>query len=224
MSPEFRLRIGYKKQGRGAYLSHLEVIRALERTVRRAQLPYAITQGFSPHMKVAFGPALGVGTASRAEYFDVIVTEFINPDQALNRLQVVASDVLVPFACGYVSSREPSLSAAVNILQYQVIVEGDVDIKTDIPEHFEIEQRGKIKAYDALNVLPEPISVTQVDDIAIVRFTIRATPQGTLRPDSLMKFLMDEGDGVVEGVRITYERTATLIEQAGGTWVEPLSS
>ena len=53
----FRLRLTFAKQGRLAMLSHLEVARALERTVRRAGLPYAVSQGFSPHMLIAFGAA-----------------------------------------------------------------------------------------------------------------------------------------------------------------------
>ena len=44
----FRLRVGYCKQGRLALLSHLEIARALERAVRRAALPFAVSQGFSP--------------------------------------------------------------------------------------------------------------------------------------------------------------------------------
>ena len=61
---EFRLRVGFSKLDRAALLSHLELLHAIERIVRRAQLPYAITQGFHPHMKLAFGPALSVGVAS----------------------------------------------------------------------------------------------------------------------------------------------------------------
>ena len=60
------LRVRYGKTGRLRFLSHLEVMRACERSVRRAGLPYSVTQGFSPKMKVAFGPALPVGTAGRA--------------------------------------------------------------------------------------------------------------------------------------------------------------
>lgn len=58
----FRMRITFAKQGRLALLSHLEVARAIEAVpVRRAQLPFAVSQGFSPHMKIAFGAALPVG-------------------------------------------------------------------------------------------------------------------------------------------------------------------
>ena len=61
MGEGFRLRVRYSISGRLAYLSHLETIRSMERVIRRAGLPFAITEGFNPHMKVAFGPALPVG-------------------------------------------------------------------------------------------------------------------------------------------------------------------
>jgi radical SAM-linked protein len=221
MTPDFRLRVEYQKSDRGAFLSHLEVIRALERMVRRAKLPFAITQGFNPHMKIAFGPALGVGTAARSEHFDITLADFIDPDDALNRMKEVASEVLMPMRCGYISPRDPSLSAVVTILQYQIVVEGKVTIKTDIPEHFDIEQKGKTKTHHALKVLPEGSVVTQVDDIAIVKFTVRATPEGTLRPDSFMKYLLG-ADYDAPTTRINYERIATFIEDEKGSWNEPL--
>ncbi len=70
----FRLRVYFRKSGRCAMLSHLEVARALERAVRRAGLPYAISQGFSPHMKIAFGAALPVGVGGARECFDLQMT------------------------------------------------------------------------------------------------------------------------------------------------------
>lgn len=53
----FRLRVRYGKRDRLKYLGHLEVIHTIERIVRRAGLPYAVTQGFSPHMRVGFSSA-----------------------------------------------------------------------------------------------------------------------------------------------------------------------
>ena len=50
----FRLRVRYGKRDRLKYLGHLELIHTIERIVRRAGLPYAVTQGFSPHMRVGF--------------------------------------------------------------------------------------------------------------------------------------------------------------------------
>ena len=83
----FRLRATYCKQGRLALLSHLEVARALERAVRRAGLPFAVSQGFSPHMKIAFGAALPVGVGGTCELFDLQMTRYVPPDEVLEALQ-----------------------------------------------------------------------------------------------------------------------------------------
>lgn len=50
----FRLRVRYGKRDRLKYLGHLEVIHTIERIVRRAGLPYAVTQGFSRTCAWAF--------------------------------------------------------------------------------------------------------------------------------------------------------------------------
>lgn len=82
----FRLRVRYGKRDRLKYLGHLEVIHTIERIVRRAGLPYAVTQGFSPHMRVGFSSALPVGTSSTCEWYDLFMTEFVALDEAFERL------------------------------------------------------------------------------------------------------------------------------------------
>ncbi|MFM7508748.1 MAG: TIGR03936 family radical SAM-associated protein, partial [Actinomycetota bacterium] len=50
-----RLRVRYNKRGRVRFLSHRDVARCLERAVRRAGLPVAYSQGFSPRARLHFG-------------------------------------------------------------------------------------------------------------------------------------------------------------------------
>ncbi|WP_270297726.1 TIGR03936 family radical SAM-associated protein, partial [Eggerthella sinensis] len=59
----------------------------LERAVRRAGLPFAVSQGFSPHMKIAFGAALPVGVGGTHELFDGQLTRYVPADEALEALQ-----------------------------------------------------------------------------------------------------------------------------------------
>ena len=94
----FRLRVVYAKRGRVAMLSHLEVARALERAVRRADLPFAVTNGFSPHMRIAFGAALPVGVGGTAEFFDLFMRSYVAPDKALAALQAASAPDLMPSA------------------------------------------------------------------------------------------------------------------------------
>mgnify|MGYP000919467109 FL=1 len=70
-------RVGFVKERDLRYLSHLELFRTIERGIRRAGLEMVFSEGFHPHPKLSFGPALSVGIASRDEYFDMeLVQEY----------------------------------------------------------------------------------------------------------------------------------------------------
>jgi len=65
------VRIRFTKRGKVRFTSHRDVARIYERAVRRARLPIAYTEGFSPRPKMSFGLALSTGHESEAEYLDI---------------------------------------------------------------------------------------------------------------------------------------------------------
>lgn len=122
----FRLRVRYVKQGRLRYLGHLEVLHTIERIVRRAGLPYAVTQGFSPHMRAGFSAALPVGSSSSCEWFDVFLTELVPAFDALERLRAAAPVDLSPQEAGYVDVRADALTAFITRAEYRIGLFGAV--------------------------------------------------------------------------------------------------
>jgi radical SAM-linked protein len=74
-----RLRIRFAKMGRVRWTSHRDVARMWERALRRARVPVAYTEGFSPRPKLSFGLALPTGCESKAEYLDVALREPVAP-------------------------------------------------------------------------------------------------------------------------------------------------
>jgi radical SAM family uncharacterized protein len=70
-APYSTYRIRFAKVGRAAFLGHLDLVRLLARSFRRADLPLAMTRGFSPKPRISFGPALGLGVPSLGELMDV---------------------------------------------------------------------------------------------------------------------------------------------------------
>ncbi|MEI8261382.1 MAG: TIGR03936 family radical SAM-associated protein, partial [Actinomycetes bacterium] len=63
-----KLRLRYAKRGRLRFSSHRDFQRALERALRRADIPMAYSAGFHPHPKVSYANAAPTGVASEAEY------------------------------------------------------------------------------------------------------------------------------------------------------------
>jgi radical SAM-linked protein len=69
-----KVRVRYTKEGKVRFTSHRDGARIWERALRRALLPVAYTEGFSPRPKISFGLALPTGYESDAEFLDVDLT------------------------------------------------------------------------------------------------------------------------------------------------------
>jgi radical SAM-linked protein len=98
-----RVRVRYAKRGPLRFTSHRDFARAFERAVRRAGVPIAYSQGFTPHPKISYASAAPTGVASEAEYLEIGLRTPVEPawlraalDAALSPgldvLEVVAAD------------------------------------------------------------------------------------------------------------------------------------
>jgi radical SAM family uncharacterized protein/radical SAM-linked protein len=81
-----RYRFVYEKLGAAAFLSHLDVIRALPRAFRRLELPLHYSRGFHPKPEMSFGPALSLGVASLCEVVDVKLAAVIDANGLVENL------------------------------------------------------------------------------------------------------------------------------------------
>ncbi len=87
--PPVLYRLTYAKLGPARWLSHLELVSAVYRALRRAALPLAFTGGYHPLPRVAFHGALPVGVESLCECLDVALTRPCSPEMLVDRLNAV---------------------------------------------------------------------------------------------------------------------------------------
>lgn len=66
-----KVRVRYTKLGKVRFLSHRDLARVWERSLRRAEVRVAYSEGFSPRPKLSFGLALSTGHESLGEYLDI---------------------------------------------------------------------------------------------------------------------------------------------------------
>ena len=201
---DFRLRVTYAETGRLVMLSHLEVARALERAVRRAGLPYAVSQGFSPHMKQAFGSALPVGVGGTEEIFDVTLTEFVPPEKALSLLQKASAPDLMPWAARYITKDETAASAAFPRSTYEAVLEArapEVDVASTVaglamPESITIVRKKKERVLVPSEFLVGSMKTNiccegeASNARASIRFTLESKATGSLRADVLLEHML----------------------------------
>ena len=114
-----RFRFVFSKTGDARWLSHRQLMDALERMVRAAGLPVRYTEGFSPHIRLSMGPALPVGYAGRAEYFDVDCTA------PLRKQHLARANALLPDGVEILDARPllpgaPKLGRLVAAARYRI--------------------------------------------------------------------------------------------------------
>jgi radical SAM-linked protein len=70
-----KVRVRFSKHGKVRFTSHRDVARIWERALRKATVPVAYSEGFSPRPKLSFGLALPTGHESLGEYLDVDIKD-----------------------------------------------------------------------------------------------------------------------------------------------------
>jgi len=75
-----RVRIRYTKRGRLRFTSHRDIGRAVERALRRADVPVALSSGFNPHPRISYAGAAPTGAASEAEYLEIALAAPMAPE------------------------------------------------------------------------------------------------------------------------------------------------
>lgn len=231
-----RLRVRYAKRGRMRFASVRDFQRALERALRRAQVPVAYSQGYSPHPRISYLPAVPTGVASEAEYVEVALQDVVDPtrvaydlDDALpDGLDVVCAveasgtslgELLTgPAAASHWQITMPGvtadeLGAAVNVLLAR---ESVVLARTTKSGRTQIDLRA------ALVSTAVRTEHTDQGICAILQAVVRhGTP--SVRPDDILAGLRD-----VAGLAPPMPPVATRLEQGPldektGTVLDPLS-
>lgn len=81
-----RYLIKYTKEGEIKFISHLDLMRTIQRVIRRAKLPIEYSKGFNPHMSLSIAQPLSVGVYSCGEYLDAVFTEELNEEAIVHAL------------------------------------------------------------------------------------------------------------------------------------------
>ena len=72
------------------FISHLDLMRTIQRIIRRSGVPIEYSKGFNPHMALSLAQPLSVGVYSDGEYMDIVLTEEMKVADLLERLNEAA--------------------------------------------------------------------------------------------------------------------------------------
>jgi radical SAM-linked protein len=118
-----RYRVWYAKTGDLRWLSHLDLVRALQRGFRRAGIPVTYSQGFHPGPLMSFGPALALGMEGSAEVFDFESSQVLDADDVAARLRTALPADLRVSAVQALAAGAPPLSRCIDLGEYRAWID-----------------------------------------------------------------------------------------------------
>lgn len=72
---KYEVRGVFEKTGRAKFISHLDLVRTMQRAMKRSKIPVWYTQGFNPRIYLNFPLALSLGVESSVEVMDFEIIE-----------------------------------------------------------------------------------------------------------------------------------------------------
>lgn len=76
----------FEKAPRLRHIGHLDLMRAMQRALRRSDLPLRYSQGFNPHILLNFAAPLSVGMPGKRELMEVPLEREVSPEEFLEKL------------------------------------------------------------------------------------------------------------------------------------------
>jgi radical SAM-linked protein len=192
-----RLRVTFTRGEEVKYVTHLDLMRFWERALRRAEIPVAYSEGFSPHPQIAMAAPLPVGVTSEGELMDVFLERVMTPRALVDQITPELPPAVRIVRVEEVGLTLPSLQAEVRAAEYDVDIESNDAAGTrnavdallaaeTLP--WEHKRDDETKAYD-LRALIHDITVTQCEGSLRLTMLLRADNSGSGRPEQVVMAL-----------------------------------
>ena len=195
----------YSKTGNLKYISHLDVLRFIQRSIKRAGIKAKYSEGFNPHMKTSFGYPLSLGIESIGEYFEVDLDEKIEPEVFIKKMNAVMPKEMQILKAAY-SEDGDSLMKRCAYASYLINVEADIDVSR-LNEYFDqmltqgviFERQKKNKKNQSvtreLNTkdLITYLRADKINNNVRIMAVIKTQETGSMKVEELIKLIKDKG-------------------------------
>lgn len=204
------------------HIGHLDLMRTMQRALRRSNLPIAYSKGFSPHVQLSFAAPLSVGIVGLREAMDVPLAEPVEEEAFLASINEALPPSLQARKARLLEDGFPSLMALVAASRYTLEAGDGPNVQAALAQMQPFltldtyMAMRKTKSGEALcNIRPLVQEAHQEGDR--LHLVLEATPQGSLKPGLLMKCLCEMAD--VEEFPFLAIREEILCRDSGGKLV-----
>ena len=191
-----RLRLRFGRGEEVKFISHLDVVRFWERAFRRAQIPLAYSQGFTPHPRISVAAPLAVGVTSEAEFMDVWLNRWMPPESFTMRVKDQLPQGFDIFDVREMGLSIPSLQSCLAFAEYRVELRSEKtgqDVSASICSLLQAKEfpwhhaRGDKMHFYNLRALIDDLWVASYHDfLYVLGMRLRCDANGSGRPEQVV--------------------------------------
>ena len=183
----------YSKENEGIYISHLDFLRTIGRSLRRGGLPVKYSEGFNPHVCLSFASPLSVGISSQCEMFVCELTSDVEPDDFKERLNgaLPKSIRVINVIRGEVDFSKIAYA------DYEIKTEGDItpeEIQKFLSKNEILMDKKTKKGIKETDIKMDIFSIE--GNNKVYKATLKTGNQGNLKPmlliDAIKKYISPE--------------------------------
>lgn len=215
-----KMLVVFQKSPRLRHIGHLDLMRAMQRALRRSDLPLKYSQGFNPHILLTFASPLSVGFSGEREVMEVPLERPVSENVFFDKLSATLPEGTPLVSVRAVDDAHPAPMARLTAASYRLLLSGDVEkIGKALPAFI---SRDAIPAMRKTKTGEKPCDLRpMIFDLRLMGDTMYATlafnEKATCKPDLLLDALCAFADCARVSARVT--RTQLLAEDVQGSFV-----
>jgi len=114
--------VAFEKGEALRHIGHLDLMRTMQRALRRSGLPIKYSNGFNPHIRLSFAAPLSVGVIGRHELMEVPLEDGTSEETFMNEMNAVLPSCMRITACRAISDEFPALMSLVAGADYRIVI------------------------------------------------------------------------------------------------------
>lgn len=205
----YRYRILYHKAAPIKYTSNLDLYRVWERSLRRAGIPLAYSQGYHPQPKINLACPLPLGMTSLVELVDIWLLDYIEINSLKTRLEKAVPPGLLIQSITEISLTEPALQTTILSARYKICFSVDID-STNLQSKVdtllaatEVLRVRRNKAYDLRSLIVEITPIQTENEQHCLEMLLTASEGKSGRPEEVLWALeIDPNNTKIERIRL----------------------
>ncbi len=202
-----RYLVKFSKEDIIKFVGHLDLMRTIQRLLRRSGLPLEFSKGFNPHVNMSLAQPLAVGVYSSGDYMDLELSEDVDIEVVMEKLNKATPPGIKIFKAVKVKEIQNKKvfksMAAVDAAKYSINIKYndttslESEIKTLLKkENWETIKKSKTKESSVnIKLLIKKFEYAIRDNVLTINTLAACGSRQNLSPELMAKFIQNNTQG-----------------------------